>query len=257
MASATQNGPFSSEEPARSGDESSLGNDGGSVDGLRAMLEPLFSRARGVGQGGSDLIGNLAATVRDNPVPVMLLAAGVASLIASERMSEGGRSRKRGRLDDWDDDGEHASRASALKSRARETAGELSERASELSERAKEKGEALRERMRGTISQVRERSTRTFEEEPLVVVGLGIALGALLGAGLPVTERERRTLGPARERVLERAREAAREGAERVREGAERVKSMVERAGASAETAPGEREQDDDDDAETDERMES
>jgi ElaB/YqjD/DUF883 family membrane-anchored ribosome-binding protein len=230
----------------------------------RAVLDDLFERARGIGEGSGDFVGNLGATVRDNPIPVMLLAAGVASLVASERMSGGRRSRARGRLEDWDED--DGSALTAMTSKAREAAGELGEKASELGERAKERGTAVRERMRGTMLEVRQKSARTLEEEPFVVVGLGLALGALLGAGLPVTERERRTLGPARERLLERAREVARQGAERVREGAERVrdgaerlKDVAERAGANAGTGRSARDAERErDDRETDEKsMES
>jgi hypothetical protein len=214
-----------------------------------AMLDELFSRAREVGQGSTEFVGNLGAnlgaTVRDNPVPLVLLAAGVASLVAAERMGDRKRSRKtRGRLEDWDDD-EGAGNAAAFKAKARDAAVEL------------------RERVRGTMSDVREKSTRTLQDEPLVLVGLGVAVGALLGAAIPVSDGERRTLGPMRERVIERAREAAREGAERVREGAdrvregaERVKSLAERAGGRAPSATAARNNDSDDD-ETDEDTES
>jgi len=235
----------------------------------RGILDRVFERARGLGEGSSEFVGNLGATVRDNPIPVVLMAAGVASLIVSERMGEAafGKRAKRGRLDDWDDDDQD--RASAIKAKAREAAGEIGERASALGMRAKEKGSELGERMRGTVTEARERGMRTLEEEPLVLVGLGIAFGALLGAGFPLTERERRTLGPVRERVLERAREVARDGAERVREGAERVREGAERVKVMADRATGagvgaRRDEDDDldeldiEDAETDdERTES
>jgi ElaB/YqjD/DUF883 family membrane-anchored ribosome-binding protein len=233
----------------------------------RSILDQVFAGARGVREGSSELVGNLGATVRDNPIPVVLLAAGVASLIAAERMGEPAR-RKRagGSLDDWDDDVQD--RASAIKAKARETAGELGERASAIGARAKEKSSELGQRMRGTMSEARQRGMRTLQEEPLVLVGLGVAFGALLGAGFPLTERERKTLGPVRERMLERAREVARDGAERVREsadrvreGAERVKVMAERAsGGGVGAGRGEDDGSDEfdsDDPETDERMES
>jgi hypothetical protein len=209
-----------------------------------SILDELFSRAREVGQGSTEFVGNLGATVRDNPIPLVLLAAGVASLVAAERIGDRERSRKtRGRLEDWDDD-EETGNSRLFKAKAREAAVEL------------------RERVRDTVSEVREKSTRTLQDEPLILVGLGVAVGALLGAAIPVSDGERRTLGPVRERVIERARDAAREGAERVREGAdrvregaERVKSLAERAGARSATATATRESErDSDDDETDER---
>ncbi len=206
----------------------------------RGILDQLVERARGVGEGSSELVSNLGATVRDNPIPVGLMAVGIASLIASERMRDDAGSKRttRGSLQDWDDD-DDLDRASAIKAKAREAAGELGERASALGVRAREKSSELGERMRGTMSDARERGMRTLQEEPLVLVGLGIAFGALLGAGFPLTQRERRTLGPVRERVLERAREVARDGAERVRESAERVREGAERVKSMAERATG------------------
>jgi ElaB/YqjD/DUF883 family membrane-anchored ribosome-binding protein len=224
----------------------------------RGILDQLVERARGVGEGSSELVGNLGATVRDNPIPVGLMAVGIASLIASERMRDVARSKRatRGGLQDWDDD--DLDRASAIKAKAREAAGELGERASALGVRAREKSSELGERMRGTMSDARERGMRTLQEEPLVLVGVGIAFGALLGAGFPLTQRERRTLGPVRERVLERAREVARDGAERVRESAERVREGAERVKSMAERATGggigaDRDEDDEPDVDDDE----
>jgi ElaB/YqjD/DUF883 family membrane-anchored ribosome-binding protein len=241
----------------------------------RAILDQLFSRARGVGQGSGEFVGNVGATVRDNPVPVLLLAAGVASLIASERMSVRGR---RGQtLVETEEDAEgDGGRIESIKAKAREAKAEAKAKAREaretfggLGERARHTSMELSQRMRGRASELRNRGSQTVHEQPLVIIGLGVAVGALLGAGLPVTERERRTFGPSRDRMLSRARDVAREGAERVREGAERVrdraervKGMAERAGASiGETkerpSTGPEDIEEVEDIETDERMES
>jgi hypothetical protein len=63
--------------------------------------------------------------------------------------------------------------------------------------------------------------TRFMQDEPLVVAGLGIALGALVGALLPPTELENRTMGETSDRLKREAREAAREQWERGKEIAE------------------------------------
>jgi hypothetical protein len=185
-----------------------------------AVLDEVVARARDIGRGSSEFASNVGATVRDNPVPIALLAAGVASLIASERMGKARSDVARGR--------------------------------------------SQRERTRGSLAQMRDTGVRTLEDEPLLVAGLGLAVGAALGALLPLSERERRTLGPTRERVLEHARQAVREGAERVRdsaervrEGAERVRGLTDRAASGGGRTPGYASRQEVDDAETDERMES
>jgi ElaB/YqjD/DUF883 family membrane-anchored ribosome-binding protein len=221
-----------------------------------AVLDEVVARARDIGRGSSEFASNVGATVRDNPVPIVLLAAGVASLIASERMgkarSEAGAG---GAHRDRDEDGGRT--RTERVSRARSAAAELADR-------SRDTGALLNERMRSSLAQVRDTGARTFQDEPLLVAGLGLAVGAALGALLPLSQRERRTLGPTRERVLEHARQAVREGAERVRdgadrvrEGAERVRGLTERAASSGRAAnPASRRQETED-AETDERMES
>jgi hypothetical protein len=187
---------------------------------LSAVLDEVLERARDIGRGSSEFAGNVGATVRDNPVPIVLLAAGVASLVASERRGT-----------------------------ARRAAGE---------------GPLLSDRVREGLAQARDTGVRTLEDEPLLVAGIGLAVGAALGALLPLSQRERRTLGPARERVLEHARRVVNESAERVRDGAERVRERAERVrgltegGASNARGPGQASRRrETEDAETDERMES
>jgi ElaB/YqjD/DUF883 family membrane-anchored ribosome-binding protein len=218
----------------------------------RALVETAFSRARGLGEGSAEFTANLGATVRDNPVPVLLLAAGVASLFAAQRRGTGGADggrRLTERLSGFGTGGTGEPRAEALKSKVREIgehAGErasaigerasaIGERASAISERAgeqanalaaraRERGAAASERMRKAAQHARERGNRTVQEEPLVIIGAGLALGALIGAGVPVTQHERRLIPERSRRALRRATEGIGEDAERA---AKRVKDVL------------------------------
>lgn len=80
------------------------------------------------------------------------------------------------------------------------------------------------ESSRHAAERAREQSRRAgqgfqtiLEEQPLVVGALGIALGAIIGALLPESEREDRMLGQARDRVLDRAKDLGTRGYEQVR----------------------------------------
>jgi hypothetical protein len=53
-----------------------------------------------------------------------------------------------------------------------------------------------------------------LDEQPFVVGAVGIALGALIGAVLPESEREDRMLGQVRDRTLDRATESVTRGYE-------------------------------------------
>jgi ElaB/YqjD/DUF883 family membrane-anchored ribosome-binding protein len=79
-----------------------------------------------------------------------------------------------------------------------------------------------------------------LEEQPLVVGALGVALGAIIGAVVPESEREDRMLGQARDRVLDRAKDLGTRGYEQVRSKAQQAASGAREAvqgggGASAQ----------------------
>jgi ElaB/YqjD/DUF883 family membrane-anchored ribosome-binding protein len=60
-------------------------------------------------------------------------------------------------------------------------------------------------------------------EQPLVMAGLGIALGAAIGAALPPTEAENRLMGEASDEVKKQARALAQEQYEKSKSSAEAI----------------------------------
>ncbi len=58
-------------------------------------------------------------------------------------------------------------------------------------------------------ARVTNRLTQLAEEQPILVAALAVAVGAAAGAALPVTEAERRHLGPSGARVAEKGRDVA------------------------------------------------
>ena len=68
---------------------------------------------------------------------------------------------------------------------------------------------------------------RTFEEQPLVLGAIGLAIGAALGAALPPSETEDRLMGEARDDALRRAAKVGREQAEKARATATAVASAA------------------------------
>ena len=63
---------------------------------------------------------------------------------------------------------------------------------------------------RERVSDVGRRAGDTITEAPLMALAGGFAIGAAIAALLPRTEVEERLIGPASEKLTERAREAAR-----------------------------------------------
>jgi ElaB/YqjD/DUF883 family membrane-anchored ribosome-binding protein len=112
--------------------------------------------------------------------------------------------------------------------KASELAGSAYERASDMAGRAREASSGAYSRARDAASQSMASArgatrgmTNFVREEPLVFAGLGIALGAVIGALLPSTEIENRAMGERSDALKSEAMAAAREQWERGKELAE------------------------------------
>lgn len=97
-------------------------------------------------------------------------------------------------------------RASDVMDTAKDKAYELKERASHMVDRAKDKASGLREHIpdRGMVKQ---RTTDWYgmvADNPVLLAIGGIAIGALAAGFLPVTDRERQLMQPAKSKVKER-----------------------------------------------------
>ncbi len=196
----------------------------------RQVLEHLLGGAKRAGGESADFAKNLGSTIRDNPVPILLLAAGVGSLLAAQRRggaSHGSSSvgthriggELRGRAEEASERaGEMAERVREGGERLRERGAQARERAREARDRARERAAGARERVRDATHEARERGTQILNDQPLVVIGLGLTAGAILGATLPMSETEHRRIGPARDRMVQRTKEAARGQMQELRE---------------------------------------
>lgn len=100
-------------------------------------------------------------------------------------------------------------RAGEAAHQAYDRAGQMAhgarERAGEAAEAARHQAERLSTAAHHQAGWARQRFTSLFQEHPLVLAGIGVAIGAALGAGLPPTRREDELMGRTRDEVLEEA----------------------------------------------------
>jgi len=197
------------------------------------LLGQLTRGTQTFGTGSSDFVRNLGATLRDNPVPVLLLATGAASLLLADRSAgpmraseyrdsrmldslKGGAETARERAADLAEGAKQrasdfAESAKDLAESTRSRASQFGESTRELAESARDRASRLQGRVRESASELRQRGDQLLHEQPMIVVGLGLTLGAIFGASLPTSERERRAARPLAQRVDE----ALQRGAER------------------------------------------
>ena len=167
------------------------------LDALERKLSPsqLLDRSLAyLRDHGGEMAYAVGASVRRNPVPIMLTVAGLGWLIvAATRTREpidvtiGDQYHGDGDDSPLDDDtGDEASYAESAAPRS-------------FSARVK----AVRTRAR----RARYEAVSSIEERPLLFAGLAVAIGALLGAVLPATEYEDKIVGELRDRAVERAKQ--------------------------------------------------
>ncbi len=103
---------------------------------------------------------------------------------------------------------------SAKASRLRDSAGGQARRARQTMSSARARGRHYRERAGYEMRRARSGAADMYHEHPLVLGALGIAVGALIAAAVPATRREDEWLGETRDELLDDARARAEDGLE-------------------------------------------
>ncbi len=206
------------------------------IDAIQSKLTPgqLMDQTLGYLRTSlpADFGSNLSRSVRENPIPVALLGIGLAWLMMGGQHN----SRMRRYAQPPEYDAAEDSSVTSLGARAGETGERIRQRSAEMSARAREAVGQVRERMGATtdsarahLSDLGNRSRATYErargnvnhaieDQPLVVGAVGLAVGAMLGASLPRTRQEDEWMGETRDRMVDSAKQSAREQVEAVKQ---------------------------------------
>ena len=200
---------------------------------------------------GGELASSLGRTVRDNPIPIVLLGAGIAWLAiagarSAKKSPKGGEKNTRPgtagaglphsgqggtAFSDWRTGPTANGDGQGLLHKAIEVVGEarnsvseiggqvmdnltsgVSDRAHELTERAKQVTERAKEQGERAMD-----VAQTFvKENPFVVGAIGLVVGAAIAATLPITRRENEAFGDRSDDLKELAKEKATEQLDKV-----------------------------------------
>lgn len=192
---------------------------GRTVDALENRLSPgqLLDQALGMArQHGGEFAGNLGRSVENNPVPMLLTAAGMAWMMMSS--NEPRAARHPGRFDDVRD------RTAGAKQRmtsgvdsAKSAAGSVSDRASRARHSVGDSVGHAGDRVRMESDRMRHGFNNLMKEQPLLVGAIGVAIGAALGAALPRSEAEDRLMGDVSDSAAQSAKDKANEAYEDVK----------------------------------------
>jgi hypothetical protein len=168
------------------------------------------------GGDGSAALNNLKAQVRDNPLPLTLVGAGLAWLMlgqgaSSSQHARAGYGTRHGWEGDYpstadlgyrsaERDGDSitdkvAGAASSAMEMASEAAGSAKQTFAGATDSIAGSARSVADRSRDMGAQVRHAAEDMFEREPLMLAALGLTLGTAIGALLPHTRLEDETLG--------------------------------------------------------------
>ena len=209
------------------------------IDAIQSKLTPgqLMDQTMGYLRTSlpADFGSNLSRSIRDNPLPVALVGIGLAWLMMGGQPGRRNGLREAEGFDyEFEDTaaGLGGARAGAAGERLKARASELSARAREVADSVSEKVGASTESARVRLTELGSRSRERYqrargsvnhviEEQPLVLGAIGLAVGAVLGASLPRTRQEDQWMGETRDRLLDSAKQNAREQMDSARQAVE------------------------------------
>ena len=183
-----------------------------------ATIGKVETMIHSIENGAMNTSSRIAATVRENPVPVALVSVGLAWLVFAGRTNR--RDVRTMGNDTIRVNANNATLGAAekvedLKESLREKAGELSSRANDAVENAEaaairaghatvERAADVAAKARATTDRLQVNARRLYDENPLVFGAVAMAAGAIVGATVPITHKEDEWLGQARDQALNR-----------------------------------------------------
>jgi hypothetical protein len=207
------------------------------VEALKQKMTPgqLFDEAaRLMGGTGQQVASKFVEQAKANPMPLAVMGLGLAWLMASNnRAPSYGERRSFAPGDEygygWEGDqaareggglkekaagaGETASHAlSSAREKLSAGAGSMADRGRAAGQQLGSATSAARERAGQVAHQAQRTFQQTLESEPLLIAGLGLIVGAAIGASLPSTAAEDRVMGEARDRVVGKGKDLAQTG---------------------------------------------
>ena len=178
-------------------------------------------------------------TIRDNPIPAAMVGIGLGWLILNSRKQGSSTSaRYTGRTTSarpYVTGGTEFAGPYAEPSAAYGAGEGVTERAGAIAESVKDTAGQLADRAQnvaGTVAEQTRTQTRRLQDQfydsPLAIGAATLAVGLATGLAVPATRKEAELVGDARDKLVDRVRDVARDTTERAKNVAERVVNEME-----------------------------
>jgi ElaB/YqjD/DUF883 family membrane-anchored ribosome-binding protein len=205
-----------------------------------AIKDAAQGAVSNVGEQARRTSSRLVEVIRENPLPVIAVGAGVTWLltqrsrsdVSGDRMAKyayTGPERRQG--GHWQSGsggtGRIGSSVSSVKDSVSEAASDVAERAGELKERVGERMGEIGGQARWQTQRVKTNLEHAAEENPLALAIGATVVGLALGLLLPGTRREDEVMGSARDQLVDRAEETIERAKDAAVEAGHQVKETV------------------------------
>jgi ElaB/YqjD/DUF883 family membrane-anchored ribosome-binding protein len=205
-----------------------------------AIKDAAQGAVSNVGEQARRTSSRLVEVIRENPLPVIAVGAGVTWLltqrsrsdVSGDRMAKyayTGPERRQGRH--WQSGsggtGRIGTSVSGVKESVSEAASDVAERAGELKERVGERIGEIGGQARWQTQRVKTNLEHAAEENPLALAIGATVVGLALGLLLPGTQREDEMMGSARDQLVDRAEETIERTKDAAVEAGQQVKETV------------------------------
>jgi ElaB/YqjD/DUF883 family membrane-anchored ribosome-binding protein len=205
-----------------------------------AIKDAAQGAVSNVGEQARRTSSRLVEVIRENPLPVIAVGAGVTWLltqrsrsdVSGDRMAKyayTGPERRQGRH--WQSGsggtGRIGTSVSGVKESVSEAASDVAERAGEVKERVGERIGEIGGQARWQTQRVKTNLEHAAEENPLALAIGATVVGLALGLLLPGTQREDEMMGSARDQLVDRAEETIERTKDAAVEAGQQVKETV------------------------------
>ena len=195
------------------------------VGKVKDMMSSATDRAADLAEDVQDSARDAADYVRQNPMPIVLIGAGLAWLLMRPSTRYvGGSSPRSGRY------GRSGGRRAYGQDRYGDTGSGAT--SSYRTEEYRETGPGVTERIQQGWQQYSRRAESQFDrwmhQSPLAVGAAAMAIGAAVGMSAPATDTENAWLGETRDTLVEHAQDAAKDTVTQAKQAVENVSQAIE-----------------------------
>jgi len=193
------------------------------VEALKDKMTPgqLFDEAsRAMGSAGQQVMSKFVEQAKQNPMPLAVMGLGLAWLMSTSGKKESSpgpgyaEPRSFAAEGSWEGGGGLGAKLGAARDKAPGLVEGAKDRLSDAASGLGDTASSAAEKVSRYGQQAQQSFAELLEAEPLWIGAAGLFVGAAIGASLPHTQLEDHAIGPVRDKLLEKGKDIAQDGAQ-------------------------------------------